>query len=121
MDPIGLGLENYDAIGTYREQDGGQAIDSSGQLPSGEAFSGAKQLASLVASKPEFLRCAAKKLYTYALGRPPADVAGHLDGPTLDLLVTTLSQSNHSFEQLATQIVTSTPFTSRRGEPGGAP
>jgi hypothetical protein len=120
MDPIGLGLENYDAIGVYREQDGGQPIDSSGQLPSGEAFSGAKQLANMVASKPEFLRCAAKKLYTYALGRPPASEAAHLDGPTLDALVASLSQSS-SFEKLATQIVTSAPFTSRRGEPGGAP
>lgn len=120
MDPIGLGLENYDAVGAYREQDASQPIDASGQLPSGEAFSGAKQLAALIAAKPEFLRCAAQKLYTYALGRPPATTAGHLDTPTLDALVASLASNGYSFNQLATGIVTSAPFTSRRGEPEGA-
>lgn len=119
MDPIGLGLENYDAVGAYRQQDAGQAIDASGQLPSSETFSGAKQLAALIASKPEFLRCAASKLYTYALGRPPVVSDGHLDGPTLDALVASLSSSGYSFNRLATSIVTSAPFTSRRGEPAG--
>ncbi|RYZ05838.1 MAG: DUF1592 domain-containing protein [Myxococcales bacterium] len=121
MDPIGLGLENYDAIGVYREQDAGHPIDASGQLPSGEGFSGAKQLSALIAGKPEFLRCAAKKLYTYALGRPPVDAPGHMDATTLANLNTALAENQYAFDELLVRIVTSAPFTSRRGEPGGTP
>ncbi|MDF3066963.1 MAG: hypothetical protein K0R38_2564 [Polyangiaceae bacterium] len=119
MDPIGLGLENYDAIGSYREQDAGHPIDASGQLPSGEAFAGAKQLSSIIAAKPEFLRCAAKKLYTYALGRPPVDAPNHLDVPTLANLSAALAENQYAFDELLVRIVTSSPFTSRRGEPAG--
>jgi hypothetical protein len=121
MDPIGLGLENYDAIGVYRDMDAGKAIDANGQLPSGETFAGAKELAARVAGKPEFARCVAQKLYSYALGRAPVATAGHLDGPTIDALAQGLA-ANNSFAELANQIVTSTTFTSRRGEPvGGMP
>jgi Protein of unknown function (DUF1592)/Protein of unknown function (DUF1588)/Protein of unknown function (DUF1587)/Protein of unknown function (DUF1595)/Protein of unknown function (DUF1585) len=119
MDPIGLGLENYDAIGQYRDMDDGKPIDAAGQLPSGETFSGAKELGARIAAKPEFARCAAQKLYTYALGRPPVSAAEHLDGPTLDALVDALSQHNFSFTELTNRIVTSPTFTSRRGEPSG--
>jgi hypothetical protein len=119
MDPMGLGLENYDAIGRYRTTDVGAAIDASGQLPSGEAFVGAKELGARIAAKPEFARCVAKKLYSYALGRAPVDAPGHLDVPTLDALTQTLTQ-NGSFAELASAIVTSPTFTSRRGEPAGA-
>ena len=118
MDPIGLGLENYDAIGAYREMDAGKPIDANGQLPTGETFVGAKELAARVAAKPEFARCVAKKLYSYALGRPPVETPGHLDGPTLDALAQGLA-TNNSFAELTTQIVTSPAFTSRRGEPAG--
>jgi hypothetical protein len=125
MDPIGLGLENYDAIGVYRAMDAGKPIDAAGKLPSGEAFTGAKQLAAAIAAKPEFLRCAAKKLYSYALGRPPVEAANHLDGPTLDALVTALSSNDYSFAELTNRIVASPTFTTRRGEAppasGGAP
>jgi hypothetical protein len=118
MDPIGLGLENYDAIGAYREMDAGKPIDANGQLPTGETFVGAKELAARVAAKPEFARCVAKKLYSYALGRPPVETPGHLDGPTLDALAQGLA-TNNSFAELTAQIVTSPAFTSRRGEPAG--
>ena len=119
MDPIGLGLENFDAVGVYREMDAGKPIDANGQLPSGEAFVGAKELAARIAVKPEFARCAAHKLYSYALGRPPVATAGHLDGPTLDALARGLTTNDFSFAQLVEQIVTSPTFTSRRGEPEG--
>ncbi len=121
MDPIGLGLENYDAVGAYRDMDAGKPIDANGQLPSGETFVGSKELAARVAAKPEFARCAARKLYSYALGRPPVETAGHMDGPTLDSLAQGLTANNFSFAQLAEQIITSPTFTNRRGEPGGMP
>jgi hypothetical protein len=120
MDPIGLGLENYDAIGSYRDMDAGKPIDASGQLPSGEPFVGAKDLAAKIANNPRFALCAATKLYTYALGRAPVNTAGHLDGPTLDGLAQALSQNNFSFSDLTNRIVTSPTFTTRRGEPVGA-
>lgn len=122
MDPIGLGLESYDAIGRFRATDGANPIDATGQLPSGEGFVGPKELAARIAAKPEFARCVAKKLYSYALGRPPVETPGHLDGPTLDGLVAGLTESGFSFSQLTAQLIASPTFTSRRGEPaGGAP
>jgi hypothetical protein len=123
MDPIGLGLESYDAVGSYRTTDAGKPIETSGILPSGETFTGAKDLAARIASNPEFLRCAARKLYTYALGRPPTDTAGHLDGPTLNRLAEALGQTNQSFSELVQHIFQSPTFTMRRGEApsGGAP
>jgi hypothetical protein len=123
MDPIGLGLENYDAVGSYRTMDAGAVIDAAGQLPSGEPFTGAKELAAVVAAKPEFARCVAKKLYTYALGRPPVETPGHLDAPTLDALALSLQQGNFSWQELVARVVTSPAFTQRRGEPaaGGNP
>jgi hypothetical protein len=119
MDPIGLGLENYDAIGVYRDMDAGKPIDATGQLPSGEAFSGAKDLAAKVAANPRFAVCAVTKLYTYALGRAPIATPGHMDGPTVDALAQALSQTNYSFGELTNRIVTSPTFTTRRGEPAG--
>ena len=120
MDPIGLGLENYDAVGVYRDMDAGNAIDANGQLPSGEVFAGAKELAARIADKPEFARCVAQKLYSYALGRPPAETAGHLDVPTIASMADSLTKNNYSFAELTHQIIASPTFTSRRGElPGG--
>jgi hypothetical protein len=116
MDPIGLGLENYDAIGRYRSMDGSTVIDSSGVLPSGEPFSGGMELAALVAAQPGFARCIAEKVYTYALGRVPDRSAGHLDTPTLETLATRLADSGYSFTELVAGIVTSPTFLNRRGD-----
>jgi hypothetical protein len=119
MDPIGLGLENYDAIGRYRTTDAGLPIDAAGALPSGETFAGAKELAARIAANPDFARCAARKLYSYALGRPPVETTGHLDIATLDALTQSLTQSNYAFAELIGRIVVSPTFTTRRGEPAG--
>lgn len=126
MDPIGLGLENYDAVGRYRTMDGGKPIDASGQLPDGAlpdgtavkgaSFNGAKELEARVAEDPRFADCTARKLYTYALGRVPIDQPSHLDGPAIASLVQSL-KSGHSFRDLVRGIVMSPTFTSRRGEP----
>jgi hypothetical protein len=123
MDPIGLGLENYDAVGAYRSLDAGVVIDSAGQLPTGESFSGARELSALIASSPDFARCSATKLYTYALGRAPVTDATHLDGPTLSAMTDAFMHSGYSWNELVASIVTSPTFTSRRGEPvaGGLP
>jgi hypothetical protein len=74
MDPIGLGLENYDSIGAYRTQDEYGQIDASGELPGDppQAFSGARELAQLIAADPRFERCAGQQLMTYGLGMKPS-------------------------------------------------
>ena len=70
LDPLGFGLENFDAIGGWRDQDGGVTVDSSGTLPSGESFRGPGELkAILKAHRSEFTRCLTEKMLTYALGR----------------------------------------------------
>ena len=70
MDPLGFGLENYDAIGAWRTQDGAAAVDASGELPGGRSFRGPKELRQvLLDRREEFRRCLAEKLLTYALGR----------------------------------------------------
>jgi hypothetical protein len=69
MDPIGLGLEQYDAIGTYRTRDGASAINATGMLPSGASFDGALELSALLAADPRFPRCVTKKFLTFAAGR----------------------------------------------------
>jgi hypothetical protein len=117
MDPIGLGLENYDAIGAYRTMDGTNGIDAGGELPTGELFTGPKELAALLAADPNFARCLTEKLYTYALGRAPDRAPEHLDGPMLVALATRLSEAGYSFSELVAGIVTSPTFLNRRGDP----
>jgi hypothetical protein len=118
MDPIGFGLENFDPIGTYRTvEDNGADIDASGQLPDGRSFSGAIELVETLSADPNFGRCVAKKLFTYALGRPPDGDSTTFDLATVDAL-TDLTNGGSGFESLVTSLVTSTPFTQRRGEGG---
>ncbi len=70
MDPLGFGLENFDAIGAWRDKDGKFDIDSSGVLPTGETFSGPKELKVILKAKAgDFRRCLTEKLMTFALGR----------------------------------------------------
>jgi hypothetical protein len=119
MDPIGFGLENFDAIGAYRtNEDNGALIDASGQLPDGRMFSGAIELVSLLAGDPNFGRCVSQQLFTYALGRPPllTDSTTY-DPSTIDAL-TDISNAGSAFEALVKGIASSLPFTQRRGDSG---
>lgn len=72
MDALGLAFENYDAVGRWREQHGGKAIDASGTLPGGVQIADARALKPLLARDVAYLRCLLGKLFTYAVGRPPA-------------------------------------------------
>lgn len=70
MDPLGFGLENFDAIGVWRDKDGEEAIDASGKLPDGSNFTGPIELAQLLAARePEIVRALTEKMLVYALGR----------------------------------------------------
>ncbi len=70
MDPLGFGLENYDATGVWRTNDGFADVDSTGDLPDGRKFNGPKELrAILLERSDDFRRCFADRLLTYSLGR----------------------------------------------------
>ena len=69
MDPIGFGLESYDAIGTYRTTDGATPIDASGQLLDGTPFTGGVELANVLAKDARFPACVTNKFMTFSIGR----------------------------------------------------
>ncbi len=113
MDPIGFGLENYDAVGRYRTQDsGGFAIDSTGTLFDGRAFSGPTELAATLSADPKLADCMARQLFTYALGRAPEKT----DRCALKNMTDAFTQNGHRLPALIEALVTSDPFTQRRGE-----
>jgi Protein of unknown function (DUF1592)/Protein of unknown function (DUF1588)/Protein of unknown function (DUF1585)/Protein of unknown function (DUF1587)/Protein of unknown function (DUF1595)/Ca-dependent carbohydrate-binding module xylan-binding/Planctomycete cytochrome C len=112
LDPLGFGLENFDAVGAWRDQDSGVPVDSSGTLPSGESFRGPKELkAILKVHTPEFTRCLTEKMLTYALGRGVEEY----DRCAVEQIVKSLESSRYRFSALVLGIVKSDPFQKRRG------
>jgi hypothetical protein len=67
MDPYGLALEHFDALGVYRETDDGLSIDARGMLDQ-QAFDGARELGALLATHPDVAACFARRFYEFALG-----------------------------------------------------
>ena len=118
MDPIGFGMENYDAIGAYRTTDNSLPIDASGTLPSGESFNGLAQLTPLIAKNPAFPKCLATKLYTYALGRGIVSDPTQMDGVALTAMADAFVKGGLKFQDLVGGVITSAPFLNRRGEGG---
>ncbi|MES1260859.1 MAG: DUF1588 domain-containing protein, partial [Acidobacteriota bacterium] len=113
MDPLGFGLENFNAIGEWREQDGKFPIDSSGVLPDGRTFQGPDELkAILLSNKAAFADCITEKLLTYALGRG----LERYDRPAVREIVTGLAANDYRFSTLVLGIVRSMPFRMKRGE-----
>jgi len=117
MDPLGFGLENYDAIGRWRTRDGNFPVDASATLPDGQTFSNPKEMRAILTSQlPQFSRTLIEKMMTYALGRG----LQNYDRRTVDTIQRTLNTDNYRFQTLVEQIVLSLPFQARRGE-GVAP
>jgi hypothetical protein len=117
LDPIGLGLENFDAIGAWRTHDAGEVVDASGRFPDGRSFSGPRQMAALVKADPSTPRCIAERLLVYALGRG----LGPRDAVHLDAITAQWAAGGYEFRRLLVAVAQSEPFRMRRGEPGGAP
>lgn len=112
MDPLGFGLENFDAIGAWRTQDGKSQIDSSGMLPDGRTFQGPQELkAILKADRDAFAECLTEKLLTYALGRGLESY----DKPTVKNIAGRVAASRYRFSSLVLEIVRSLPFQMRKG------
>lgn len=112
MDPLGLALENFNAMGMWRDKERGQPIDAAGQLLSGESFTNVKQLKKILANnhKAEFYRTIVEKLLTYALGRG----LEYYDVATVDAIVDRLEKANGRPSVLLAGIIESAPFQKTR-------
>ena len=111
MDPLGLGFENFDAIGRWRDKDGDLPIDSAGVLSDGNKFSGSIELVGLLSSRQsEIYRFFSETMLTYALGRglEPYDKCA------IDGILQTAEASQYRLSSFVAAIVTSEPFTKRR-------
>jgi hypothetical protein len=116
MDPIGFGLENYDASGAWRDHEGTFPIDSSGTLPGGKSFRGSKELKQVLRGHSElFTRNLTEKMLTYALGRGVESY----DRPAVDAILLRLGENDYRFSTLVMEIASSRPFRMRRGTTRG--
>ncbi len=115
MDPIGFGLENYDATGAWRTLDGKAPLDASGTLTSGESFRGPTQLKSILkAKKNEFAMALSAKLLTYALGRG----LEARDKCVVQDIAKSLTKNDYRFSALVVAVAQSDPFRKRRSNEG---
>jgi hypothetical protein len=113
MDPIGFGLENYDASGAWRDSEGKFAIDSSGKLPGGKDFRGPQELKEVLRNQSDqFTRNLVEKMLTYALGRGLEPY----DRPAVDAILQHLRADGYKFSTMAMEIANSKPFQMRKGE-----
>lgn len=114
MDPIGFGLENFDPIGRYRTVNLGKPIDSAGELPSGEKFTGAVQLKQvLMKEKQQFAYNLTERMLGYSLGRG----IEYYDLPTVYSLRDKLAADGYRIQTLIHGITQSFPFQYRRNAP----
>ena len=118
MDPIGFGLENFDAVGRWRDKEANLPIDSSSAFVTGEKFRGAVELTQLLAKtrKNDFYRSVTENALTFALGRGVEPY----DQPAIDSIVDDLRKNDGKLSSLIAGVVKSVPFQMRRGGAGGA-
>jgi hypothetical protein len=112
LDPIGFGLENFDAIGRWRDQDeSGGAIDAAGELPGAKHFTTPRELKVILAArKDDLARNLTQKLLAYALCR---QLEGY-DEIVVDHLMESIAKDGYRMQTLISEIVTSYPFVNRR-------
>jgi hypothetical protein len=117
MDPIGFGLEHFDATGAWRDRDGMAAIDATGVLPDMTAFDGEVQLATALKHEaPSVTACATQKMFAYSLGRDPVTA----DRCQIEQLKTSFANGNYSFRSFIMQMIASDAFRMRHPvAPGG--
>jgi hypothetical protein len=118
MDPIGLALENFDAVGRWRTKgDDGAPLDAAGTLIDGTAVNGPAGLRAALLRRPQlFVGAVAEKLLTYALGRGLTAS----DGPAVRAIVREAEQNGNRFSSLVWGIVNSVPFRMKRTSDGRA-
>ncbi|MGH7943541.1 MAG: DUF1592 domain-containing protein [Opitutaceae bacterium] len=118
MDPLGLAMENFNALGGWRETDARQPIEPAGELITGEKFADVRELKRVLRRdrKSDVFRCLTEKMLTYALGRG----LEHYDVHTVDEIVAQLEREDGRMSVLITGIVESAPFQKQRVERGVA-
>jgi hypothetical protein len=110
MDPVGFALENFNAIGAWRERDGDSAIDASGTLVDGTKVVGPEDLTTALMSKSDlFVTNVVEKLMTYALGR----TVDYHDMPAVRTIVRQAQREDLRFSALIQGVVQSVPFRYR--------
>ncbi len=110
MDPIGFALENFDAVGRWRDLDAEAPIDATGRAPGGGEFQGVAGLEESLLDRPEiFVRTLVEKLLTFALGRG----VEYYDAPAVREIVRAARKGNYRFSSLVLGIAKSTPFQMR--------
>ena len=113
MDPLGFALENFDAVGKWRDTDAGTPIDASGVLPDGATFDGLPALREvLFERRGEFVATVTEKLLTYALGRG----VEYYDRPAIRAIVRDAEEDGYSWSSLIVGVARSVPFQMRRSE-----
>jgi hypothetical protein len=112
MDPLGLALENFNALGMWREKERGQPIEPSGTLITGEEFKNIRELKQIIRDnhRTDFYRCLTEKLLTYALGRGLEDY----DVEAVDRIIARLEKDDGRMSALISGIVESAPVQKRR-------
>ncbi len=111
MDPLGYALENFDAVGAFRQSEDGQALDVSATLPDGTRFSGLAGLRQvLLERRQQFTRAFTERLLTYALGRGLTAA----DQPTVRRIARAAEHDGYRIRSVIVGIVGSEPFTQRR-------
>ncbi|MEQ1825115.1 MAG: DUF1592 domain-containing protein [Pirellula sp.] len=110
IDPPGFALENYDAVGRWRDLDNGRPVDAKGGLPGGFEFDGTAGLEQGLLKRPElFVATMTEKLLTYALGRG----LEHYDATSVRQILRSAEADNYRFSSIALGIVNSIPFQMR--------
>ena len=112
LDPLGLALENFDAVGVWRTKDrlAGDAIDASGELPDGRKINGPTDLRNALVADPfQFVQTLTEKLMTYALGR----TVEYRDMPTVRKIVYESAKDNYRFQSIVMGIIDSDQFQMR--------
>jgi hypothetical protein len=113
MDPLGFGLENFNAVGQWRDKDGAFPIDASGVLPGGRKFDGPVELEAILRQRPEsFARCLTEKMMTYALGRGLTES----DKQAVQEIAAKVAAGSYKFSTLVLEIVKSAQFEMRGAE-----
>ena len=115
MDPIGFAFEQFDAIGRYRETEGGLPIETRSELPDGRVVDGVEGVKHLLLDEPErFVSAVTEKLLMYALGRN----IQYYDRPAVRAIVRDAAGNDYTFEALVQGVVRSVPFRMRRAPEG---
>ncbi|MDA1370399.1 MAG: DUF1592 domain-containing protein [Proteobacteria bacterium] len=111
MDPIGFSLENYDAVGKWRQEFAGQAVDASGTMPDGRVFDGPAGLRDLLLDQPnDFVGTVTEKLLMFALGRG----LEYYDMPVVRAIVRNAGQEDYRWSSVILGVIESDPFQLRR-------